>query len=85
MPEIRERIEAVENEDELRQLTNLERLQLQSPTELTSMQEVQMVRFKRQLVEDCTSEMRHAKIQTLAYQEILEDEHQWLNYEFEET
>ena len=39
MPEIRERIEAVENEDELRQLTNLERLQLQTPTELTSMQE----------------------------------------------
>lgn len=47
MPEIRERIEAVEDEKELRQLSNLERLQLQSPTELTSMQEAQMVRFKR--------------------------------------
>ena len=44
-----------------------------------------MGRFKKQLVEDCTTEIRHAKIQSLAFQEIIEDEHQWLNYEFEET
>jgi uncharacterized protein YaaW (UPF0174 family) len=37
------------------------------------------------MVDDCIQEQRQSKLASLLHQEILEDEHQWLNYEFEET
>lgn len=37
------------------------------------------------MIEDATQDMRQVKLANLLHQEIIEDEHQWLNYEFEET
>jgi len=49
------------------------------------MQEAQIARLQNQILEDVTQDMRQVKLANLLHQEILEDEHQWLNYEFEET
>lgn len=37
------------------------------------------------MIEESTQDMRQVKLANLLHQEIIEDEHQWLNYEFEET
>ena len=37
------------------------------------------------MIEDATQDMRQAKLANLLHQEIIEEEHPWLNYEFEET
>jgi len=58
---------------------------MQTPKELKMMQEAQIARLQNQILEDVTQDMRQVKLANLLHQEILEDEHQWLNYEFEET
>ena len=37
------------------------------------------------MIDEATQDMRQVKLANLLHQEIIEDEHQWLNYEFEET
>ena len=52
---------------------------------LQKMQDEQFMKFKKTLIEEATQEMRQAKLANQLHQEIIEDEHFWLNYEFEET
>ena len=89
MPEIQDRIRiqapGKEGEQALQELTNLQKLQLQTPKELENLQDSQISKYKNKLIEDATQEMRQAKLSNLLHQEIVEDEHNWLNYEFEES
>lgn len=52
---------------------------------LEQIQEKQFIKFKKQIIEEATQEMRQSKLASQLQHEILEDEHYWLNYEFEET
>lgn len=53
--------------------------------ELQRVQDQQFEKFKKTLIDDATQELRQSKLANQLQQEILEDEHFWLNYEFEET
>ena len=56
MPEITQKIEASESNSQ--KLSNLQRLQLQSPTELKNMQDTQLTKFKTNMIDSCIQEMR---------------------------
>ena len=56
-----------------------------SAQDLVQLQETQFLKFKKNLIEEATQELRQSKLAAQLQHEILEDEHYWLNYEFEET
>ena len=72
-------------EDEKEKESKPEPKKLQTPEELEKLQQDQIMVFKKALIEEATVELRQAKLATQLHQEIVEDEHLWLNYEFEET
>lgn len=57
----------------------------QKAADLSKTQDEQFQKFKKNLIENATQELRQSKLANQLQQEILEDEHFWLNYEFEET
>lgn len=57
----------------------------ESAEKLANVQQEQFTKFKKALVEEVTSDIRQGKLAAQLQLEILEDEHWWLNYEFEET
>mmetsp|Transcript_41473 Transcript_41473/g.63285 ORF Transcript_41473/g.63285 Transcript_41473/m.63285 type:complete len:109 (+) Transcript_41473:4385-4711(+) len=93
MPELSEKVEKIKLKENIKEsikdTTKPKKDDELTPSQeiahLNQMQQVQIFKYKENLVKEVTNDARSHKLQTQVHQELVEEEHFWLNYEFEET